>query len=227
MKPPGRIARLLNSRAGPVGTALLLGSLVSPLLQAQTAVPVPEIYTCTDASGRKLTSARPIPDCADREQKILNPSGTVKSRVAPRLSEVEQSQLDARRKAARAEQVRQEEERKRDRALLIRYPTPEMHQKERESQLAHIETVKQTAFGKRQELLAERSWIDKEMSFYEKNPAKTPAKLRQQADELSRSEAALQRFLNEQDQEIKRTNDRFDAEQRRLTPLWRQAAASP
>lgn len=213
--------------AGSIGMAVLLGCLASPLLRAQTVGPAPEIYTCTDASGRKLTSDRPIPDCADREQKILNPSGTVKARVAPRRSELEQSQLDAQRKAARAEQTRLDEEKKRDRALLIRYPTPELHQKERESQLAHIETVKQTAFGKRQELQAERNWIDKEMSFYEKNPAKAPAKLRQKIDELTRSEAALQRFLNEQDQEIKRTNDRFDEEQRRLTPLWRQATATP
>ena len=29
------------------------------------------IYTCTDAKGRKLTSDRPIPECHDREQRVL------------------------------------------------------------------------------------------------------------------------------------------------------------
>ena len=44
------------------------------------------IYTCTDARGRKITSDRPIIDCIDREQKELNPSGTVRRKLGPSLT---------------------------------------------------------------------------------------------------------------------------------------------
>ena len=41
------------------------------------------IYSCVDARGRTITADRPIADCSDREQRELNPSGTVKRKVEP------------------------------------------------------------------------------------------------------------------------------------------------
>ena len=52
------------------------------------------VYTCTDAKGRKLTADRPIAECTDREQKILNPSGTVKAKVGPSLTAQEKADLE-------------------------------------------------------------------------------------------------------------------------------------
>ena len=74
------------------------------------------IYTCVDAQGRKLSSDRPIPDCNDREQKLLNPSGTVKQRLGPSLTAAERAQQDARDKQEMEERNRITEERRRDRA---------------------------------------------------------------------------------------------------------------
>ena len=53
-----------------------------------------EIYTCTDAKGRKLNSDRPITECTDREQKVLGRNGTVKRVVGPVLSAQEQADYD-------------------------------------------------------------------------------------------------------------------------------------
>lgn len=36
------------------------------------------IYTCIDASGVRITSDRLIPQCQDREQRVLGPSGVVR-----------------------------------------------------------------------------------------------------------------------------------------------------
>ena len=41
------------------------------------AAPNP-IYTCVDANGRKHTSDRLIPECALRDQRVLNPDGSVR-----------------------------------------------------------------------------------------------------------------------------------------------------
>jgi hypothetical protein len=73
--------------------AMLLGASCVTVA-AQTAVPTPDIYTCIDAKGRKLTSDRKIPECSDREQKILNPSGTVKARIGPNLTAQERSEIE-------------------------------------------------------------------------------------------------------------------------------------
>ena len=112
------------------------GVLLSVLAVAGSAAwaqnaPVGGIYTCVDGQGRKLTSDRPIPECLDREQKVLNPSGTVKQKVGPSLTAAERAQQEAKERAQQEEQSRLAEEHRRDRALLIRYPNKAVHDKER------------------------------------------------------------------------------------------------
>ena len=65
--------------------AALVGLLVFGHAAAQAQSPEPQsgIYSCVDAQGRKLTSDRQIAACVDREQRVLNPSGTVRARLAP------------------------------------------------------------------------------------------------------------------------------------------------
>lgn len=41
------------------------------------------IYTCIDGKGSKRTSDRPIPECADREQRVLNKDGSLKRVIPP------------------------------------------------------------------------------------------------------------------------------------------------
>lgn len=204
--------------------ALLLTTTCATLA-AQTALPTPDIYTCIDARGRKLTSDRKIPECADREQKILNPSGTVKARIGPNLTAQERSEIEVTAKAVQQERARVEEERKRDRALLVRYPTEALHQKERTESLRQVMLVRQAAVARVTELLAERSRIDDEMAFYTKDLSKAPLKLRQQMDAVTQALAAQGRFLADKDSEMARTNARFDEELLRLQPLWRMNEA--
>lgn len=206
----------------------LLSALGQGVSQSQTSaqgqLPTPEIYTCTDARGRKLTSDRPILECLDREQKILNPSGTVKARVGPKLTAKERSELEAKAKAEQAQQALLEEERRRDRALLIRYPTKSVHEKERMEALASIERVKQAAVAQVADLQQQKAKLTDEMAFYAKDPSKAPAKLKRQMDEVNQTLAAQGRFMAEKDAEAARVNARFDAEQERLAPLWQMAA---
>lgn len=178
------------------------------------------IYTCVDARGRTLTSDRPIPDCSDREQKVLNPSGTVKAKVGPTLTAQERAALDAREKAAQEERARLNEEKRRDRALLARYPNQAVHDKERAEALAQIGVVRQAAVHRVEELLRQRTVVNEEMEFYKKDPSKAPPSVRRQADELTQSLAIQGRFIADQDAELKRVNVRFDEELTRLKRLW-------
>ncbi len=185
------------------------------------------IYTCTDAHGRTLTSDRPIPECTDREQKVLNPSGTVKARVKPTLTAQERAALDAQEKAAQEGLARLNEEKRRDRALLVRYPNRAVHDKERAEAMAQIGVVRQAAVNRVKELLHQRTLLNEEMEFYKKDPSKAPPAVRRQADELAQSLAIQDRFIVDQDAEIKRVNARFEEELLRLKRLWPLQSAPP
>lgn len=211
------------------GTHLAHGLLPACLCAAVFAsfaqqAPVSGIYTCTDARGRKLTADRPIPECVDREQAILNPSGTLKARIGPSLTPQERALQEAREKAALAEQARQVEEKRRDRALVTRYPNRAVHAKERAEALAKINLVRQTALNRVEELMRQRDALNAEMEFYAKDPSKAPPALQHQVEEVNQSLAVQGRFLAEQDTELRRVNARFDEELARLQQLWAMQA---
>ena len=211
----------------PLSAALLLTSLFGVMsTQAQQTTPQ-GIYTCVDAKGRKLTSDRPIAECTDREQKVLNPSGTVKAKVGPTLTAMERAELETKEKAEQEEQARVNEEKRRDRALLIRYPNKTVHDKERAEALAQIWVVRQAAGNRVDELLRQRNEISQEMEFYKKDPAKAPPSLRRQVDEVAQSLAVQGRFIADQDGELKRVNARFDEELIRLKQLWAMQSPVP
>lgn len=215
----------------PPGVALLFlcGVVQSPVqAQSQGQVPVGGIYTCIDSKGRKLTSDRPIADCLDREQKVLNPSGTVRTRVGPNLTEKERADIEAREKQEAEARALQVEEKRRERALLTRYPTREVHDRERAAAFSQIAAVAQAAQKRIDELLLDRRKLDQEMEFYKKDPTKAPLSLRRQVEEIDTSVVAQKRFIAEQEQELKRVSGRFDEELERLKPLWAaQGSARP
>jgi hypothetical protein len=199
-----------------IGLALWAAGVAA---QAQSPV-IAGVYTCTDAKGRKLTADRPIPECTDREQKVLNPSGTVKAKVGPTLTAQEKADQDAKEKREIEERNKSLDERRRDRALLTRYPNKEVHDGERREALAQISVVIQAAKTRLTELTRQRVAIDEEMEFYKKDPAKAPAYVRRQQEENIQSQAVQKRFIDEQDAEIRRVNARFDDELVRLRQLW-------
>jgi hypothetical protein len=193
---------------------------------AQTPPVAGGVYTCIDAKGRKLTADRPIPECTDREQKILNPSGTVKAKVGPSLTAQERADLELKEKREMEERTRTADEKRRDRALLIRYPNKGVHDQERQEALAQIGVVIQAAKNRLDELAKQRVAIDEEMEFYKKDPSKAPAYVRRQQEENIQSQAVQRRFIGEQDAEVKRVNARFDDELVRLRQLWTTISSS-
>jgi hypothetical protein len=178
------------------------------------------IYTCVDKFGRKFTADRPIPECMDREQKILNPSGTVKSIVPPPKSEKELAELAAQKRKDAEIQAQLEDEKKRDRALIARYPNKAAHDKSRAEALKEISAVRAIALSRVKELMAQRDKIAAELEFYKKEPEAAPASLRRRAEENTRNTSEQRQFMAHQDQEEVRTNARFDEELTRLRPQW-------
>lgn len=215
----------MKPRAGIVLAAVLGSVALHALAQSQSAVPG-GIYSCIDAKGRKLTSDRPIPECVDREQLLLNPSGTVRAVVGPTLTGPERKALEAKQRREAEERARQAEEKRRERALLVRYPNRATHDKEREEAVAQINVVRQAALNRVKELQHQRKELDTELEFYVKDPSKVPPSLKRLVDENAQSMAVQERFIADQDAEMVRLNARFDEELVRLQQLWVQAGTA-
>ncbi len=180
------------------------------------------IYTCIDSNGRRITSDRPITECLDREQRELTGSGTVKRVVPPSYTAEERARIDAQKKAEEALQARIAEEKRRDRALLIRYPNKPVHDKERADALAQIDEVISAVNKRAQALLDQRKDISAELEFYQNDVSKAPLWLRRKLEDNEQQVAVQQRFVVEQTQEKQRLNARFDEELVKLRQLWGQ-----
>ena len=60
--------------------------LIATLLMTIAPVAHSQLYVCTDARGRTLTSDRPPPECADRPVRELRSDGSVRRVIEPPLS---------------------------------------------------------------------------------------------------------------------------------------------
>jgi len=192
-------------------------------LHAQSQKPEgasPGIFTCTDARGRTLTADRPIAECSDREQRELNPSGSVRRKVEPTYTARELQEREDRAREAAIQAARLTDERRRERALLVRYPNAATHDRERAEALSQIDAVTQAARKRIAELGEDRKKIDEEMEFYKQDPSKAPGSVRRRLDDNTQSVAVQNRFIGEQEEEKKRVNARFDEERARLKLLW-------
>ncbi len=184
------------------------------------------IYTCTDAKGRKITSDRPIAECTDRTQNEIMPSGTVRRVIGPTLTAQERVAQEDKEKAAAEARVAAGEGKRRDRALLLRYPNLQAHDRERGLALAQVDEVIKASVKRTQELAEQRNAINAEMEFYKKDPGKAPPPLKRRLEENESSVAVQKRFVADQEMEKKRVNQRFDEELVKLKQLWAQMGVS-
>ena len=203
--------------------ACLLG--VCHLAAAQ--VGVQSIYTCVDGKGRKITSDRPIAECMDRTQQELGRTGLFKRQIGPSLTAHEQAAQDEKDRFAAETLAREAEDKRRDRALLLRYPNRAVHDQERSTALQQIDEVIKAASKRTTELAEQRKAVNSEFEFYAKDPSKAPASLKRRRDENDASVSVQQHFIAEQQQEKNRVNQRFDEELVKLRQLWAASSAVP
>lgn len=176
------------------------------------------LYSCVDGSGRTITSDRPIAQCADRDQRILGPDGSVRGVLRPSASPEEQTAREERERRealAREERLR---DLRRDRLLLARFPDKASHDKVRNEALTTARNAIRAAESRIAQLNAERQKLAAETEFYVGRPL--PAKLAEQI-EVNESAIATQKAqIDAQQAEIERVNRNYDEELARLRILW-------
>lgn len=184
------------------------------------------IYTCVDGKGRRLTSDRPIIDCIDREQMELSPSGKVMRKIGPSMTAEERAIEDEKQRKALEEKARIEDEKRRDRALLSRFPDRATHDKERTIAMGVLDEVIKAAVRRVSELQWQRKKLDGELEFYKGDTKQGPgqAQVKRQIDDNDSQISGQRRFIANQEEEKKRLNARFDEDLVRLRPLWAKSA---
>lgn len=204
--------------AGLTGTASLAQSSPAPGASG--------IYACVDGYGRRLTSDRPIPQCLDREQRLLGPTGVERRRLAPTPTESELAEQARERVRQQEAAQRQEEALRRDRLLLARYPQRALHDAERKRAAEQLGQLQISAQQRLLDLEKNQFGLRQEMEFYEKNPTRAPFKLRQSIETADAEVLAQKQFMVTQAEELRRLHQRFDAELSKLEPLWLAAASA-
>ncbi|WP_245932619.1 hypothetical protein [Aquabacterium olei] len=220
--------RALCGDAGVRGQGRRLGLVALTLAALAGSGPVAAaasgsgIYSCIDSAGRRYTSDRPIPECLDREQRVLNRDGSQRQVLPPRMNAEERAAEEERqRQRAQAEAARKDAIR-RDRNLVLRYPNEGAHQRAREGALDDLR--KAIASSERQvaQLQDERKGLMAEAEFYKGK--RIPVKLKSQLDANEAQQQAQRDIILNQQAEMGRINAFYDTELARLRKLWAGAA---
>lgn len=178
------------------------------------------IFVCEDAYGNNLTSDRLIPECLDRTQRELNPSGTVRRIIGPNLTERERRDEAIKAQLLQDDQNRLKEERRRDRALAVRYPDQASHDAERNKMLQQAEGAIQESRKHLVELDQELTNLRQEFEFYKLDPSKAPGKLQRSLAVNEQQTQEHRRIIKEQSDKKAKITQEFDKELEKLRPLW-------
>jgi hypothetical protein len=176
-----------------------------------------EIYSCKDASGRTISSDRPIAECADRERRVLNEDGSVQKVIAPPLTPEQRRKKEEEEVRQEAEKRREAEQRRKDQALLATYRS----EKELEAAFERALSVPtEGAKASHFRINALRAQLDKillESEFYVGKP--WPPALKRKLSEVQGALDAEVRNIDDKAAEIERVNAKFKADLERFRNL--------
>lgn len=221
-QPSSTAVRHLRSDAALTG--LLVGLAIvcaHPPLRAQPQTSTGGIYTCIDDRGKQLRSDRPIPECSDREQRVLNRDGSLKKIHPATLTPEERAEREAQERRAAEERAALNDAIRRDRNLKNRFPNEATHNKARESALESVRMAMRASQQRINELSTERRPLLEEAEFY--RGRQLPSRLRQQLEANETSQAAQRELIQTQEAELVRINRIYDAELEHLRKLWKGA----
>lgn len=189
---------------------------------AETATK-PGIYVCVDSQGRKITSDRPIAECLDRDQRLLNADGSQRGVHQRYMTATERAAYEEAQHRKQQEAVAKMDAVRRDRNLLARYPNEAAHEKARAAALDDVRTSIDTSKKRLIDLERERKPMLSESEFYAGK--KLPVKLKRQLDDNEASADAQKTLIQNQEVEMQRVTALYDAELAKLKRLW--AGAPP
>lgn len=194
-------------------TALFL-SLALPVAGVQA-----QIYMCKDASGRTITSDRPIPECADRAVRELDKSGRTRRDIPAPMTAEEKRRLQQEEEKRKAEEASAEEQRKSDRLLRARYKSEADIEEARKRALEQVDDrIKRDkaalAAAEKQQQQAQA-----EADALKKKNATVPTVLQHRIDDAAQTVATTRKAIQGNEADVAEVNAKHDALVRRFREL--------
>ncbi|MEO6897118.1 MAG: DUF4124 domain-containing protein [Caldimonas sp.] len=185
-----------------------------------------QIYRCTDANGKRITSDRPVRECQNSAHDELNPDGSLKRVVPPPMTDDERAEAERRDREEKVANSAKNDAIRRDRNLMQRFPDEAAHRKARAKALDEFSGSVKNYEARIGLLTGERKKLKEEAEFYGPPPKQPmPANLKQRIDANDASLEAQNGLVQNQQTEITRINALYDAELARLKKLWAGAPA--
>ncbi|RJG03046.1 DUF4124 domain-containing protein [Noviherbaspirillum sedimenti] len=176
-----------------------------------------EIYICKDASGKTLTSDRPIVECQDRKIRVLGKNGMTQREIGPPLTEEQKHQKQADDEKRKAAVAAADEQRRQDRALMARYG------KEADIEVARQRALEPVGEQIRREqasvLMSEKKLGLARAEAAAQSKGKVPLNLQRKIDDLGQEIVDSKKLIVERQQEVVQINSKFDQSVKRFREL--------
>ncbi len=199
-----------NAVKGILSCALMI--LAPPAAQAQ------KILMCKDASGRTLSSDRPMPECADHAVRELDGNGLVRRVIPAPLTAEQKRQKQLEEEKIKAGEIAAAEQKQNDRAIMDRY------RNEGEIGAARERTVDLVREQAGREAIAlaaaetRRKDTQTEIGRL-KNKKTVPAALQRRLDESELAILDAKKKMQDYEAEIAQINAKYDATLKRYREL--------
>jgi hypothetical protein len=192
--------------------------IVGAACSCTTVLTHAEIYSCKDpATGKVITSDRPIPECARADMRVLNPNGSTKQIIAAPMNEQQRLRAQEEQKRADENARAQDELRRRERSFLLTYKTEQDLVDAYLRQLSAPLGAVKVSHARIKSLNEDLSKVVIEAEFYKgKN---WPITLRRKLAEINAGIQSETRAINARADDIARVNQRFEEDRARFREL--------
>jgi hypothetical protein len=198
---------------------LLLSCLMAPWVAHA------EIFICKDASGRTISSDRPIPECAGRAMRELGRNGLVKREIAAPLTPEEKRQKQLQEEKQKADAAAAEEQKKSDRAIMTRYSSEKDVEMARKRSLEPIQEQIKRANASITNSEKQLKQGQAEVENYKKKGAKPPVELRNRIELAEQSIKDEAKLIQGHEAEIAKINTNYDQTLKRYREITGVTAA--
>ncbi len=175
------------------------------------------IYTCKDASGKTITSDRPLPECQGREGRVLSTQGTTLKTIDATLTPEQQAARELEEEKKKEAALKRAEQLRRDKALLNTYQNIDDLESKRQRALLQVEREMKDAERRVSFLEKQEQEYKQEEEFYKKK--KMPVELKRKLDENEGALRAERLLMTSKKDEITQVNLKFDDDKKRYLEL--------
>jgi hypothetical protein len=181
-----------------------------------------QLYVCTDARGRTVSSDRPPAECADRTVRELRSDGSVRRVIEPPLTPEQKAAKAEEEKRQKVEADKQREQMRRDLALLETYANEDEIEESRNRALAQRQSLIERAQKRLDDHRRERKRLDAELEFYVNR--ELPLKIKRALETNDTLVRAEERIVRDAKADMVRVNERYDEERKRFQDLVSKGA---